>query len=93
MDTVPDPEVHFPVLTTYVYPLLVSQFTRVQPGEILPIDLQALDQVNNSREAVWSLESPESMTVSFSTWQGAQFTQSSYGLEAKPHLLQQSWLH
>lgn len=30
----------------------------VQPGEVLPINLLATDQVNNSREAVWSLEAP-----------------------------------
>lgn len=36
----------------------------VQPGEILSITLYATDQVNNTREAVWSLSSPGVNTVS-----------------------------
>ncbi|CAI7990699.1 hypothetical protein GBAR_LOCUS524 [Geodia barretti] len=33
-------------------------YTTVQPGESLAIGLLARDQVNNAREAVWSLEAP-----------------------------------
>ena len=41
------------------------QHTLVQPGESLAISLLALDQVNNSREAVWSLEAPNQDVVSW----------------------------
>ncbi len=30
----------------------------MQPGELLDINLLATDQINNSREAIWSLQSP-----------------------------------
>ena len=40
------------------------QYTLVQPGETLPINLLAVDQVGNSREAVWSLEAPMQAAVS-----------------------------
>lgn len=36
----------------------------VQPGELLPISLFATDQFNNSREAVWSLQTPDGESVS-----------------------------
>ncbi|XP_019851702.1 PREDICTED: uncharacterized protein LOC109581757 [Amphimedon queenslandica] len=37
-------------------------FNTVQPGEYLSITLFATDQLNNSREAVWSLNSPDQDT-------------------------------
>ena len=40
------------------------QYKLVQPGESLAISLLARDQVNNSREAVWSLEAPNQDVVS-----------------------------
>ncbi len=43
---------------------LFLQFEYVQPGETLQISLLATDQVENSREAVWSLEAPSSTAVS-----------------------------
>ena len=43
---------------------LFVQHYLVQPGESLAISLLALDQVNNSREAVWSLEAPNQEVVS-----------------------------
>ena len=43
---------------------LFSQFTVVQPGERLAITLNATDQVNNTREAVWALDAPNQETVS-----------------------------
>ena len=45
---------------------LLRQHQLVQPGESLAIDLLARDQVNNSREAVWSLEAPNQEVVSSS---------------------------
>lgn len=39
------------------------QYSLVQSGESIAIDLLATDQINNSREAVWSLESPDQSTV------------------------------
>ena len=47
--------------------MIVLQYTLVQPGETLPINLLAIDQVGNSREAVWSLEAPAQEAVSHST--------------------------
>ena len=38
---------------------------RIQPGEIVSISLLALDQLNNTREAVWSLEAPGRDAVSY----------------------------
>lgn len=43
---------------------VMSQYQLVQPGETLPINLLAIDQVGNSREAVWSLEAPQQEAVS-----------------------------
>lgn len=37
----------------------------VQPGETLQINLLATDQVNNSREAIWSREAPATAPVSW----------------------------
>lgn len=39
------------------------QYKTVQSDEILSITILASDQVNNSREAVWVLESPNGSTV------------------------------
>ena len=47
-----------------MYIFYVLQYTLVQPGETLPINLLAIDQVGNSREAVWSLEAPRQDAVS-----------------------------
>ena len=48
--------------------IIVLQYTLVQPGETLPINLLAIDQVGNSREAVWSLEAPQQEAVSHTTY-------------------------
>ena len=48
--------------------MIILQYTLVQPGETLPINLLAIDQVGNSREAVWSLEAPQQAAVSHSTY-------------------------
>lgn len=42
---------------------LCFKYELVQSGELLSIDLLASDEVNNSREAVWSLESPDHSIV------------------------------
>ena len=39
------------------------QYSLVQSGENVAIDLLATDQINNSHEAVWSLEAPDQSTV------------------------------
>ena len=44
--------------------MLLFQYTTVQPGETLSLELRSQDQVNNSREAVWSLQGPQGETVS-----------------------------
>ena len=40
-----------------------TKYSKVQPGETLQINLLATDQVDNSREAVWSLEAPNQQAV------------------------------
>ena len=35
----------------------------VQPGERLPLIITVRDQVNNSREAIWSLDGPHGDSV------------------------------
>ena len=39
------------------------QYTMVQPGEEVPINLLTTDQLNNSREAIFSLEGPHGQDV------------------------------
>ena len=51
-------------IVLYITLYLPLQYTLVQPGESLAISLLAKDQVNNSREAVWSLEAPNQEVVS-----------------------------
>jgi hypothetical protein len=39
------------------------QHGTVQPGERLPLTITVRDQVNNSREAIWSLDGPHGDSV------------------------------
>lgn len=40
-----------------------TQHETVQPGERLPLIITVRDQVNNSREAIWSLDGPHGDSV------------------------------